>query len=64
MDPLRDEAFIYEEILRTDNGIKTKVDVYPGLPHGFWGSFPEAKFSKDFQQDCVGGMKWLLEQSS
>ncbi|KUJ23210.1 alpha/beta-hydrolase [Mollisia scopiformis] len=64
MDPLRDEAFIYEDILREENGIKTKVDVYPGLPHGFWSYFPEAEFSKKLQEDCIGGMKWLLEQSS
>ncbi len=63
-DPLRDEAFIYEEILREENGVKTKVDIYPGLPHGFWSYFPEAGFSKKLQEDCVGGMKWLLEQSS
>jgi len=64
MDPLRDEALIYEEILRVDNGIKTKVDVYPGLPHGFWSWFPDAQFSKKFQEDCVNGMSWLLEQSN
>lgn len=64
MDPLRDEAYIYEEILREENGVKTKVDNYPGLPHGFWSYFPEAEFSKNFQQDCIAGMKWLLAQCS
>lgn len=34
MDPLRDEALIYATMLEDDNGAKTKVDVYPGLPHG------------------------------
>ncbi|KAF8864889.1 alpha/beta-hydrolase [Acephala macrosclerotiorum] len=63
MDPLRDEALIYEEILREENGVKTKVDMYPGLPHGFWSYFPEAGFSKKLQVDCVDGLKWLLEQS-
>lgn len=63
LDPLRDEALIYEEILREDNGIKTLVDVYKGLPHAFWSWFPEAEFSKQFQRDCVKGMSWLLEQS-
>ena len=33
-DPLRDEALIVERIMREKEGIKTKVDVYPGLPHG------------------------------
>jgi acetyl esterase/lipase len=63
MDPLRDEALIYEQILREENGIKTLVDLYPGLPHGFWGWWPEAGFTKKFRADCVKGMKWLLEQS-
>jgi len=63
LDPLRDEGLIYEQILRVDNGIKTKVDIYPGLPHGFWTWYPEAQFSKKFQKDCVEGMSWLLEQS-
>lgn len=64
MDPLRDEALIYEEILREENGVKTKVDIYPGLPHGFWSYFPEAGFSQKLQADCVEGLTWLLEQSS
>ncbi|KAH7336299.1 Alpha/Beta hydrolase protein [Rhexocercosporidium sp. MPI-PUGE-AT-0058] len=63
LDPLRDEAFIYEEMLREENGIKTLVDVYPGLPHGFWSWWTTADFSLKFQEDCVMGMKWLLEQS-
>ena len=33
-DPLRDEALIFERILREDEGVKTKVDVYAGQPHG------------------------------
>jgi len=62
-DPLRDEGLIYEEILREENGIKTLVDVYPGLPHGFWAIWPEASFSKKLHEDSVKGIKWLLEQS-
>ena len=63
MDPLRDEALIYEQILREDYGVKTKVDLYPGLPHGFWSFFPKANFSKKLQEDNVKGISWLLEQS-
>ena len=33
MDPLRDEALIYERVLREDFGVNTKLHVYPGLPH-------------------------------
>lgn len=63
MDPLRDEALIYEEILREEYGTKTLVDLYPGLPHGFWSWWTEAEFSKKFQEDCVKGLKWLLESA-
>jgi len=33
-DPLRDEALIFEKILREEHAIPTKVYVYPGQPHG------------------------------
>jgi len=54
---------IYEDILREECGIKTLVDVYPGLPHGFWSWFPKAGFSIAYYEDCMKGMTWLLEQS-
>jgi acetyl esterase/lipase len=63
MDPLRDDALIYERMLSEENGVKTKVDIYPGLPHGFWSVWVEAEFSKELRKDSVKGMKWLLEQS-
>ena len=61
-DPLRDEALIYERILREDQGIMTKVDVYPGMPHGFWSIAPQLKASEGFVEDSVKGIQWLLEQ--
>jgi acetyl esterase/lipase len=61
-DPLRDEALIFERILREDEGIKTKVDVYPGLRHGYWSVNPEMKASRQFVDDWVKGVEWLLGQ--
>lgn len=63
-DPLRDEALIYERVLREDEGFKTKVDVYPGLPHGFWSIFPSIESSKRFIEESVKGVQWLLEQKA
>lgn len=63
-DPLRDEGLIYEHVLREEAGVKTRLDVFPGLPHGFWSWFPQAEFSKDFQVKTMEGFKWLLEQAS
>ncbi|KAM0244498.1 hypothetical protein ACHAP5_006179 [Fusarium lateritium] len=39
LDILRDEALIYEQVLRENNGVETKLDVYPGMPHIFWENF-------------------------
>lgn len=64
MDPLRDEALIFEKILREEEGIKTKVDMYPGLPHGFWSLAPTLKASKTFVDDSVKGVEWLLAQKA
>lgn len=60
MDPLRDEALVYERVLREEVGIKTKLYVYPGLPHGHWGFFPFLKGSEKFRKEQVEGMGWLL----
>ncbi|RMZ87102.1 hypothetical protein DV736_g5674, partial [Chaetothyriales sp. CBS 134916] len=58
-DALRDEALIYEDILR-ENGAKTKVYVYPGVPHGHWALFPSLKASDKFRKEQIEGMAWLL----
>ena len=59
MDPLRDEGIIYDRMLR-EAGIKTKLYVYPGLPHGHWGFFPFLKASDKFRKDQVEAFGWLL----
>ncbi|KAI5358196.1 Putative alpha/beta hydrolase-3 [Septoria linicola] len=62
-DPLRDEALVYERVLREEDGVKTKVDMYAGQPHGFWSIFPTMEASKKFVDESVKGVRWLLEQS-
>ncbi len=59
MDPLRDEGLIYERILR-EAGVKTKLYVYPGLPHAHWGFFPFLKASDQFRKDQIEAFGWLL----
>lgn len=61
-DPLRDEALIYERLMREEEGIKTKVQMYPGQPHGFHSVVPTMSASQKFVQDSVEGVRWLLEQ--
>ena len=59
MDPLRDGGLILEQVLR-DSGVQTRLQVYPGLPHCFWGAFAHADFTKKQMQDATDGLKWLL----
>ncbi|KIM92617.1 hypothetical protein OIDMADRAFT_46618 [Oidiodendron maius Zn] len=60
VDPLRDEALIYETVLRTEWEVKTKLDVYPGLPHGFWFMFPTHSRAEKFRKDLIKGTEFLL----
>lgn len=62
-DPLRDEALLYEQVLREDYGVKTRADLYPGLPHGFWSWWPQTEFGKQHTKDSVKGLAWLLGKS-
>ena len=61
LDPLRDEALIYENVLR-ENGVETKLDIYDGFGHMFWTNWPTMERSKEFVEDTREGMRWLLER--
>jgi acetyl esterase/lipase len=60
-DPLRDEALIYERCVREAGG-KTKLLVYPGVPHAFWSIWPAWEKSKRFVNETTEGVGWLLKQ--
>ncbi|KAF2491975.1 Alpha/beta hydrolase fold-3 [Lophium mytilinum] len=62
MDPLRDEGLIYERTLREDCGVKTKLDVIPGVPHGFHHMLPTFSKSGPAIQKMFEGIDWLLKQ--
>lgn len=59
-DHFRDHALIYERVLREKEGVKTKLKVYQGLPHGFNFSNSELKASKQHERDTLDGISWLL----
>ncbi|KAH7409387.1 Alpha/Beta hydrolase protein [Cadophora sp. MPI-SDFR-AT-0126] len=62
LDPLRDEDLLYEDLLAKEGQVKTRLDVYPGLPHQFWGFFPDFPGNVKQAEDTITGLKWLLEQ--
>lgn len=62
-DPWRDMNLIYEEILREECAVRTKVDIFGGLIHGFWSIFPNAEFSRAFRKQADEGLGWLLAQA-
>ncbi|KAL1641058.1 hypothetical protein SLS58_006330 [Diplodia intermedia] len=60
LDTLRDEALLYERLLRTECDVETKLVVYPGLPHSFWSFFPHLDASRKAVGEVVEGFGWLL----
>lgn len=60
-DALRDESLIYEHVLR-EQGVQTKLDVYPGLPHCAQDFFPMHSSSGKAVADLKAGVEWILKE--
>ncbi|KAF2087625.1 hypothetical protein K490DRAFT_41525 [Saccharata proteae CBS 121410] len=63
MDPLRDEGLIYERLLREECGVKTKLSIYPGMPHGFHNFVPTLQVARKYVQDALDGYAWLFARA-
>ncbi|KAI0260132.1 alpha/beta hydrolase fold-domain-containing protein [Gloeopeniophorella convolvens] len=60
-DPIRDDSFLYDRLLR-EAGVKTRVNVYLGLPHGFAMEYFMLKSAQQFELDVRTGLRWLLSR--
>ncbi|KAL2839058.1 Alpha/Beta hydrolase protein [Aspergillus pseudoustus] len=60
LDILCDDAVCYAQGLK-ETGVEVRERFYEGLPHIFWIYNHELAVSKTAQEDCVKGLRWLLE---
>ncbi|OJJ48147.1 hypothetical protein ASPZODRAFT_14297 [Penicilliopsis zonata CBS 506.65] len=63
LDINRDDSFIYRDVLR-ENGTETKLDVYPGCTHCFWGMFGMISQARKWKVDTQRGIAWLLRREA
>lgn len=61
-DPGRDEALIFDDILKKDGKTETRLDIYAGLPHCFWLALRHLPESNRWEKETLEGFRWLLRR--
>ncbi|KAK5316625.1 hypothetical protein LTR70_006174 [Exophiala xenobiotica] len=62
-DLSRDDGLIYEKVLREECGVQTRLDLYKGFGHVFWGmggGYADMSMSRKRTEHSVEGVRWLL----
>ncbi|KAI1620253.1 Alpha/Beta hydrolase protein [Exophiala viscosa] len=63
MDLWKDTSPFYCDLIEQAGG-RTKIDVYPGVPHLWYSIYPQLSINKKWARDLVDGVEWLLKQKS
>ena len=63
MDPMRDEALIYERLLHGE-GVPTQLEVFAGIPHGGPEFFPMLSVAGKSLNEVKAGVQWVLSQKA
>lgn len=58
LDVLRDEGLLWTELARQRSGTESRVDVYSGLPHGFW-RFRQMRVSREWLDNLLAGVRYV-----
>lgn len=61
MDVLRDDGIVYAKTLR-DAGAEVRLDVYAGMPLGYFNFWPGLGLSAKSQVDTIWNVGWLLDR--
>jgi len=64
-DMSRDDGLIYERLLREEAGVETRLDLYSGFGHVFWGmggGYGALDMSQKRTKDSLEGVEWLLRR--
>ncbi|KAI1492574.1 hypothetical protein F5X96DRAFT_625782 [Biscogniauxia mediterranea] len=59
-DPRRDEAILLGNYWKRQDWKLGKLIIYPGLPRGFWTTCPDLPITKQWLEDLIGGVRWLV----
>ena len=62
VDTSRDENLIFADMLKKED-VPTRVDLYAGLPHAFWGVLSSLPQAEKWSADTLEGFQWLLKKS-